>query len=295
MILISCRSSFESNYRFADENEIRRYAALSRLDRFETLTERELQETVSGTHVLVLVHGYRNPVRSIARAYGLIERTLRSRGLLEPPHYGHVLGFMWPGFKTRIGFFAAVSAANRSAASLRELLRVLKPHAKTTDLQTHSLGARVGLQALAFENEGLWVDNLLLTAPAVDNESLEPAQEFHDSLDSVRRCLVYHSSRDKVLRVGYRVGALDRALGCTGPGESGHGGVIVPGGARRRLLEVDQVAWRISRVGELLHPLETGTGGAPAPAVRRTARPGRMMPRPRHAHTPDARLCRPSG
>ena len=217
MILISCRNSFESNYRFADENEIRRYAALSRLDRFETLTERELQETVSGTHVLVLVHGYRNPVRSIARAYGLIERTLRSRGLLEPPHYGHVLGFMWPGFKTRIGFFAAVSAANRSAASLRELLRVLKPHAKTTDLQTHSLGARVGLQALAFENEGLWVDNLLLTAPAVDNESLEPAQEFHDSLDSVRRCLVYHSSRDKVLRVGYRVGALDRALGCTGP------------------------------------------------------------------------------
>src|SRR5262249_28586472 len=32
-----------------------------------------------------------------------------------------------------------------------------------------------------------------------------------------QRCLVYHSSKDPVLKIGYRIGALDRALGYKGP------------------------------------------------------------------------------
>lgn len=95
-------------------------------------------------------------------------------------------------------------------------MKILNSHAHTVDVQTHSLGARVALQAMAFEHE-IFVDNLLLTAPAVDNESLEPDKEFNDALRSCRRCLVYHSEKDPVLKVAYRIGALDRALGYKGP------------------------------------------------------------------------------
>ena len=84
------------------------------------------------------------------------------------------------------------------------------------DVQTHSLGARVALQSMAFEHE-VFVDNLMLTAAAVDNECLEPRKEFNNALESCRRCLVYHSSKDAVLKIGYRIGALDRALGLHGP------------------------------------------------------------------------------
>jgi hypothetical protein len=69
---------------------------------------------------------------------------------------------------------------------------------------------------MAFEHE-VWLDNVLLTAPAVDNESLEPKKEFNESLASCRRCLVYHSLKDPVLKIAYRIGALDRALGYKGP------------------------------------------------------------------------------
>ena len=217
MILISCRRNFDSNQLFSDDNEIRNYPSLANLKRYETLSEGDFQDTVANGHVLVLIHGYRNPIRNVARAYGLIERRLDALGLLDPPHYSHVVGFLWPGFQTAAGFILAVPWANRSSGYFRQLLQVLKPSAKTTDIQAHSLGARVGLQAVAFEHDGLWIDNMMLMAAAIDNESLEPKEEFNGSLDSCRRCLVYHSSQDNTLRHGYRIAALDRALGYKGP------------------------------------------------------------------------------
>jgi esterase/lipase superfamily enzyme len=83
-------------------------------------------------------------------------------------------------------------------------------------VETHSLGARVALQALAFDPE-VFVDNLMMTAAAVDNEILEPKEEFNQALASCRRCLVYHSSKDPVLKLLYRIGSLDKALGAKGP------------------------------------------------------------------------------
>jgi hypothetical protein len=56
----------------------------------------------------------------------------------------------------------------------------------------------------------------MLTAPAVDDEVLEPGREFNRALQNCRRCLVYHSERDGAL-IGYRFAAGDRALGLKGP------------------------------------------------------------------------------
>ena len=216
MILVSCRRNFDSNQFFADSNHIRRYPNLQNLQQFDTLSTGELSAEVAGKHVLVLVHGFRNPLTNVANSYADVEAGLVRNGLTGDRGYGIVIGFVWPGFQTAAGFFPAVPSANRSSSYLRGLLRILGSHATTVDVETHSLGARVGLQALSFAGE-VWVDNLLLTAPAVDDESLEPKQEFNSALASCRRALVYHSSGDQVLKFSYRIGGLDRALGFMGP------------------------------------------------------------------------------
>jgi esterase/lipase superfamily enzyme len=215
MILASCRKHFDSNQFFGDL-QLRRYPNLSNTANFVEITEGELFDEVRDRHVVVFVHGYRNPIRSVAAAYGKLENELTRRGLIGGGNYDLALGFLWPGFQTQIGFFAAVPWANRSASFFREFLKSLNGSAHTVDVQTHSLGARVSLQAMSFEHE-VFVDNLMLTAAAVDNESLEPEKEFNTALISCRRCLIYHSAKDRVLKVAYRIGAVDRALGFKGP------------------------------------------------------------------------------
>jgi esterase/lipase superfamily enzyme len=216
VILLSCRHDFDSNSRFADQIEIRDYPDLSDLESFRVLTQADLLDAVRGQHVAILVHGFRNPFKNVAPAYGKLEKELTANGMMGPAGYGIVLGFLWPGFQTPLGFFAAVPYANRSAGYFRMVFEAIAGTARTIDVQAHSLGARVTLQAAAFKDE-LWIDNLMMIAPAVDNECLEPKKEFNDALDSCRRCFVYHSGKDRVLKIGYRIGQFDRALGLSGP------------------------------------------------------------------------------
>ena len=216
MILISCRKNFSNSRGFSDKNVIRNYPLLPKLDSFEELDELNLAEQMQGKHVLILVHGFRNPLKNVGSSYQSLLKGLIDSKLMGETGYGLVLGFTWPGFETPVGFFPAIPFANRSAGYLRSLLELASHNAKTVDLETHSLGARVGLQALAGGTDG-FVDNLMLTAPAVDDESLEPGREFHGALENCRRCLVYHSDKDNTLKIGYRLGGVDRALGLKGP------------------------------------------------------------------------------
>ncbi len=222
MILVSCRKDFASDHFFSDSNVIRDYPNPANLDIYTEISEQELQSRASGRHVLILVHGYRNPLKNAATAYKELAKSLTDAGLLAEnatalnTKYGLVVGFVWPGFRTKVlGFLAARPSANRSGGYLRNLLHTVRSTARTVDVQTHSLGARVALQALSTD-DSLWLDNLMMTAPAVDNECLEPQQEFFEALDSCARVFVYHSRHDPVLKA-YVFAAVDRALGGKGP------------------------------------------------------------------------------
>ena len=219
MILISCRKDFSNSRAFASRNEIRNYQFLPKLNQYDVLTEANLARQMKGKHVLILVHGFRSTLSSVGTAYqrilkGLIDANLRGSG-----GYDLVLGFTWPGFETALGFFPAQPFANRSAGYLRSLLELAGRNARAIDLQTHSLGARVALQALGGGTTAK-IENLLLTAAAVDDEAIEPKREFNGALGYCRRCIVYHSERDNVLKVGFPIGDLpefDHALGWKGP------------------------------------------------------------------------------
>lgn len=203
MILVSCRKDFNSDRIFAPANQV------------EGMTDSQLADRVRGKHVLILIHGYRTPMKNVRAAYLAIEDGLRAEGLLSPSNYGEVLGFAWPSYRLRISFPAAIPHANTASEYFYDLMRLLTGAARTIDVQTHSLGARVALQGLAAQGE-VKSDNLILTAPAVDNECLEPAREFNEVLGRTRRCYVLHSKRDSVLRM-YALAKADRALGKNGP------------------------------------------------------------------------------
>lgn len=220
MIVASCRLKFDSNEIFSKTNQYRNYTNPGNLAKFQDFTLADVLKLAKDKHVAVMVHGFNNPMGNVMGAYWELIAGMQTSGVAGPKGYGLVIGFAWPGLQTGLGFFPAVITAKKSAPFLIDLVNHLRTVALSVDVQTHSLGARVALVALANPKK-VFVDNLMLTAPAVDNHLLEPDQAFHRALDSCNRCFVYHSGKDPVLKVAYIIGdvtdGIHKALGLNGP------------------------------------------------------------------------------
>lgn len=216
MIIASCRKYFDSNRFLAADL---RYRDVSAAADAPDLTLAGLRIQARNRHVCILVHGYGNPLPDVVAAYAELHAGMKAAGVVGPANYGLVVGFTWPGWRGP-AFPIARAAANKAGRHLRRLVERLRPAALSIDVQTHSLGARVALAALTPPG-GIFVDNLLLAAPAVDRTLLESGREFHAALDACNRCFVYHSRRDAVLRKFYPLGdaadGIVHALGLNGP------------------------------------------------------------------------------
>ena len=216
MILASCRKNFDSDKFLAADLQFRDYPANSGP---QDLALADLQAKARDRHVCILVHGYSNPLSGVIGAYAGLQAGLDDVGLLRPPNYGLLVGFTWPGWWGP-EFPLARHSANYAARYLLQLINALRPVVHSLDIQTHSLGARVALGALR-KPEKAFVDNLLLSAPAVDNTCFQLGREFHKSLDACNRCFVYHSGRENVLRrwfpAGDFINSACPALGLNGP------------------------------------------------------------------------------
>ncbi|MBI2685711.1 MAG: alpha/beta hydrolase [Acidobacteria bacterium] len=220
MYVVSCRRDFESNVLFSKAHIYRNYTNPGDHTEFKTIDLNALLDAAKSKHVCLLVHGFNNPIENVVKSYWELVKGLDQPGLNGPTGYGLVIGFTWPGSRTAFGYFGAVPKANRSAAFLRDLINALRGVALTVDVQTHSLGARVAFKALASPKK-TFVDNLMVTAPAVDNNLLEPEQAFFEALGSCNRCFVYHSKKDPVLAGSFWIGdildGIHAALGLKGP------------------------------------------------------------------------------
>lgn len=220
MYVVSCRRDFNSNQILGKENLVRNFTNPLDATAFQEMTMDQLREKAANKHVCVLVHGYRSPIANVMNSYWELVTRMSDEGVSGASGYGLVVGFAWPGKASKVGYFVARSSARRAGPRLLELVNDLRGVAHTVDVQTHSLGARVALTALR-DSRKVFVDNLLLSAPAVDNNVFEVSREFHPVLESCNRCLVYHSRNDRVLRYTYPLGdvadGLKRAVGLRGP------------------------------------------------------------------------------
>ncbi len=225
MIIVSCRKKFSHTRLLSARLQVRDYADPAHSDAHVRISLARLRARARGRRVCLLVHGFRHRLPHVLKSYAELQARMKASGVAGPAGYGLVVGFTWPGWNSAPGFLAARVTATRAAASLRRLVGHLRPVARGLDVQTHSLGARVALGALLQLEPGS-IDNLLLTAPAVDDTILEPGRAFHDALGGCRRCFVYHSRKDDTLRKAYPLGDLadgiQPALGLNGPRRRGN-------------------------------------------------------------------------
>ena len=176
----------------------------------------DFSQAIQG-NILLLVHGYNNEQEDVYDAYSVIQEKIRNR---LSHQYDLVIGYSWPGGDDALDWYTSKRRANAVARRFRFLLQDLSPLVRGIDVMSHSLGARVVLKALKqapLTNGGPLVRNYFSMAASVDNEVFEPDEEFHDCIRNIGSIFVFHSKKDGVLGVMYRLSELDRALGLSGP------------------------------------------------------------------------------
>ncbi len=221
MILLSiCKPGIGARYAFDDpriiDTEYVGQAAIS-----------YLQEHCNGRRIIIFTHGYNSDRTGAIESYRIIEQKLKDRGLLGPlGRYDDAVGLLWPS-SFSAGYWIAEGRATQAGGKLFDIFEQLK--CASISIETHSLGARV---AMGFLSKGVnLISDLILTAPAIDYESLECGTVWGDKVRvMVGKALVCYSTQDQVLSQIYRgFGSLarhpwppfkgDSALGCVGPSD----------------------------------------------------------------------------
>ncbi len=212
MIIVSARSDFDDPDKISTNGH--QVKEIDLINDSVVKQSIDLNNILQGKSVLILVHGYNNEQFEVYDAYQIIEQKV---AMHLSGKYDYVIGYSWPGGDRGIEWWQGKSRANGVARMFRRQIEKLHSVCSSIDVMSHSLGARVTLKALKGSSVPNLVRNYYCTAPAVDNESLEPREEFHDSLTSTNNLYVFHSARDGVLSMSYRAAEFDRALGLNGP------------------------------------------------------------------------------
>ncbi len=187
----------------------------------------------NGKHAVIFVHGYnvdrKEALTSAAGFFGNLQKSLTRDGQ-SIDDYAFIL-FTWPGDVGPLWFSTAQEYAQHSGVALYRLVRALrnKYGAAKTTLFTHSLGAHVGLRSASINAERLFrrktearFDNVLLLAPAVENDVFQRPHlfddyHFPDAPFAAQRLHIFASRADEVLKKAYSVSEFDAALGYAGP------------------------------------------------------------------------------
>lgn len=214
MIIISSRKDFDDADNISKHGHAVKEINLTDDTVEGTLDMQYLWSVLQGKTVLLLVHGYNNEQPQVHDAYSSISKKVN---MLIPNLYDLVIGYSWPGGDQFLDWWSAKSRANHVALLFHSLLEEAVRHTAALDIMSHSLGARVCLGALKKSSSQGLVRNYFCTAPAVDYESLEPGQEFYNSLSSCDQLFVLHSVRDGVLRLLYQKIENETPLGVHGP------------------------------------------------------------------------------
>jgi len=216
--IISCRESGNSPY------DLGYLSMMERGSRIPITTSYidNLPEEVG-----ILISGYNMPDDRAEDSYCVIVEGMAAAGVNL-----HWIGFTWPTgkgyswvvpnitswFNKDTEKTVVMGRASNSGQILRAFLLLLKQAGKrVVIMQTHSLGARVALEAL---NGGdVNVDHVILSAPAVDDDVLQNGKEYSQAAFYCRSFNLAVSKNDSVLTRLYRITnfGLDRALGISGP------------------------------------------------------------------------------
>lgn len=150
-------------------------------------------ESVRGKRVIVPVHGVKNTVGQIQRAYSEIFN--RSRAA-----YDVAVGFIYAGGATPLAWPIANAFATSMAANyLADVIEAIAMHSPASiDIDAHSLGCPIALRAIELAQEP--VNGLWLMAPAMGRD----LSRWRKVVQNVPTH-VFFSRRDYVLSVLYQI------------------------------------------------------------------------------------------
>ncbi len=167
-------------------------------------------ETLLAQHsrVVFLVHGY-NVDRDSGREHlGALADRLTD-------WVDAIVVVLWPGdhFTKAFSYPWEGEDADDTARQLDDFItRVLRPDT-TVSFITHSLGARVALETVHRLPSSIHIDQLVMMAPAVDDDCLTRDKRYFGQVSSrVSRITTLSSMHDRVLKFAYPIGDLLQAF-----------------------------------------------------------------------------------
>jgi hypothetical protein len=161
----------------------------------------ELVQKTAGRHVLFLTHGfnvsYAEGARSLARLAGALP--FGDQVMIVP--------VLWPGdfYVPAVNYPAASVGAIGAGQALGDLCNAWLAKATTLSFVSHSLGARVVLEAVG-RLKGRRARMLCVTAGAVNDDCL--TTEYADAVTNAEHVYTVASAKDRVLQLAYPVGDL---------------------------------------------------------------------------------------
>jgi hypothetical protein len=162
-----------------------------------------LLSDIRSRDVFLMAHGY-----NVNRENGTASLTQwKSKLKLDPPPV--FIGVLWPGDCVLPIFFDYVwegSEAEKSGTMVGEFVRANFGFAASLTFASHSLGARVVLEAVQTLAGYRRVRNLILLAGAIEDDTL--LNEFNAAAKNVDRISVVYSMEDRVLELAYPAGNL---------------------------------------------------------------------------------------
>jgi len=163
----------------------------------------DLLTDIRGRDVFLMAHGF-----EVNREHGTQSLT-QWKSKLEFGVQPVFIGVLWPGDSVLPIFIDYVwegSEAEKSGTMLGEFVRDNFGFASSLTFASHSLGARVMLQAIQTLADSAPVKNLILLAAAIEDDTL--VREFSAAAKKVGRISVVYSFEDHVLQLAYPAGNL---------------------------------------------------------------------------------------
>ena len=196
---------------------------------------RALLDDIRGRDVFLMAHGYNvnreHGTKSLGQWKSKLQFGIGTNAVF--------IGVLWPGdcvLPIFIDYVWEGSEAEKSGTMLGEFVRDNFGFAASLTFASHSLGARVVLQAIQTLADSNRVRNLILMAAAIEDDTL--LREFNAAANKVDRVSVVYSLEDHVLQLAYPGGNLiggliergdpnvKAALGRLGPSEPWPGKII---------------------------------------------------------------------
>jgi esterase/lipase superfamily enzyme len=156
-------------------------------------------------HVIFLAHGY-NVNRSNGRS-----RLANLASFIDSSPETAVVATLWPGDSVIpvVNYPFEGKTADDSAKALARFIierNALRPGTRVS-VMTHSLGARVGMEALKrLLGKNYPLSQVCLMAPAVVDYSLARSKDYRETTTSCERVTVLSSKHDIVLKYAFPAG-----------------------------------------------------------------------------------------